>query len=139
MIQQHLKAWISVQLCRIQRLPGMDVITSHDKFFEDERPGWLRRSRLVAIEYNWLDVRDDFYSPSSNSAIMKFAPHIVVWFFVFRAVSAGPSPSSSSSRLPPHFNTLIITHSHTHIIHSLHHTHINNSLSHTLTSTNTQS
>ena len=36
--------------------------------------GWLRRSRLVAREYNWLDVRDDVYSPSSSAAIVKLLP-----------------------------------------------------------------
>ena len=39
-------------------------------------PGWLRRSRLVAREYNWLDVRDDVYSPSSSAAIAKLFPAI---------------------------------------------------------------
>ena len=43
-----------------------------------EVPGWLRRLRLVAREYNWLDVRDDVYSPSSNSAIVKLLPALAL-------------------------------------------------------------
>ena len=43
-----------------------------------ETQGWLRRSRLVAREYNWLDVRDDVYSPSSNSAIVKLLPALAL-------------------------------------------------------------
>ena len=73
----------------IDRLFGMGVITTHEKFSRDLGtqlsakfvrswrkktrngvPGWLRRSRLVA----WLDVRDDVYNPSSNSAIVKLLP-----------------------------------------------------------------
>ena len=33
--------------------------------------GWLQ-------EYNWLDVRDDVYSPSSNSAIVKLLPALAL-------------------------------------------------------------
>eukprot|EP00435_Cladocopium_sp_Y103_P006854 s705_g2.t1 len=87
----------------IDRLLEMGVITTHDKYsgelgtqlsakyvrawrkktrklkdsagnLTSEVAGWLRRSRLVAREYNWLDVRDDVYSPSSNSAIVKLLP-----------------------------------------------------------------
>ena len=86
----------------------MGVITTHDKFSGElgtqlsakfvrswrkktrkvtdaegnvtsEVPGWLRRSRLVAREYKWLDVRDDvYYSPSSNSAIVKLLPALAL-------------------------------------------------------------
>ena len=43
-----------------------------------ETPGWLRRSRLVAREYNWMDVRDDVYSPSSSSSIVKLLPALAI-------------------------------------------------------------
>ena len=91
----------------VDRLLEMGVITTHDKFTGDlgtqlnakfvrswrkktrkttdaegnviaETQGWLRRSRLVAREYNWLDVRDDVYSPSSNSAIVKLLPALAL-------------------------------------------------------------
>ena len=91
----------------VDRLLEMGVITTHDKFSGElgtqlsakfvrscgkktrkmtdaegnvtsEVPGWLRRSRLVAREYNWLDVRDDVYSPSSNSAIVKLLPALAL-------------------------------------------------------------
>ena len=91
----------------VDRLLEMGVITTHDKFSGDlgtqlsakfvrswrkktrkmtdaegnvtsEAPGWLRRSRLVAREYNWLDVREDVYSPSSNSAIVKLLPALAL-------------------------------------------------------------
>ena len=91
----------------VDRLLEMGVITTHEKFSGElgtqlsakfvrswrkktrkltdtegnvtsETPGWLRRSRLVAREYNWLDVRDDVYSPSSNSAIVKLLPALAL-------------------------------------------------------------
>ena len=43
-----------------------------------ETPGWLRRSRLVAREFNWLDVREDVYSPSSSSSIVKLLPALAM-------------------------------------------------------------
>ena len=77
----------------IDRLLQTGVITTHEKFSGDfgsqlsakvvcawkeksrnNSLGWLRRSRLVAREYKWLDVRDDVYSPSSNSAVVKPLP-----------------------------------------------------------------
>ena len=39
---------------------------------------WMRRSRLVAREYNFLEVRDDLYAPSTNSQILKIVPHMFV-------------------------------------------------------------
>ena len=91
----------------VDRLLEMGVITTHEKFSGElgtqlsakfvrswrkktrkttdaegnvtsETQGWLRRSRLVAREYNWLDVRDDVYSPSSNSAIVKLLPALAL-------------------------------------------------------------
>ena len=41
-----------------------------------ETQGWLRRSRLVAREYNWMDIREDVYSPSSSSSIVKLLPSL---------------------------------------------------------------
>ena len=91
----------------IQRLFGMSVLCKHEdysgtlgtqlsaKFVRTWRkktrsqhdaegkvisnePAWLRRSRLVAREYNWLDVRDDVYSPSSSAAIVKLLPALAM-------------------------------------------------------------
>ena len=41
-----------------------------------ETQGWLRRSRLVAREYNWMDIREDVYSPSSSSSIVNLLPSL---------------------------------------------------------------
>ena len=49
-----------------------------DGNFLSESPGWLRRSRLVAREFNWMDVRDDVYSPSSSSSIVKVLPALAM-------------------------------------------------------------
>ena len=91
----------------IQRLFGMTVLCKHEDYkgelgtqlsakfvrtwrkktrvqFDAEGkmvssgPAWLRRSRLVAREYNWLDVRDDVYSPSSSAAIVKLLPALAM-------------------------------------------------------------
>ena len=91
----------------IERLLAMGVITTKDGFSDElgsqlsakfvrawrkktrkvpnatgngttEVQGWLRRSRLVAREYNWLDVREDVYSPSSNSAVVKLLPALTL-------------------------------------------------------------
>ena len=91
----------------IQRLFGMTVLCKHEDYkgelgtqlsakfvrtwrkktrvqFDAEGkvvssgPAWLRRSRVVAREYNWLDVRDDVYSPSSSAAIVKLLPALAM-------------------------------------------------------------
>ena len=91
----------------IQRLFGMSVLCKHEDFkgelgthlsakfvrtwrkktrvqYDGEgkvvssEAAWLRRSRLVAREYNWLDVRDDVYSPSSSAAIVKLLPALAM-------------------------------------------------------------
>ena len=39
-----------------------------------EVPAWMRRSRMVAREFAFLEQRDDIYSPSSCSAVTKVLP-----------------------------------------------------------------
>ena len=57
---------LSAKCVRLQHDSNGKVVSS--------QPAWLRRSRLVAREYNWMDVRDDVYSPSSSAAIVKLLP-----------------------------------------------------------------
>ena len=35
---------------------------------------WLRRSRLVGRDFNFLEYREDIYSPASSSAVVKLLP-----------------------------------------------------------------
>ena len=39
---------------------------------------WLRRSRLVAREFNGLELRDDLFSPASNHVVEKLIPALSV-------------------------------------------------------------
>ena len=50
-------------------------------FRKKERDGqmfWYRRSRLVAREYNYLSVREDTFSPASNSVVTRLIPAMVM-------------------------------------------------------------
>ena len=40
--------------------------------------GWYRRSRLVAREYNYLSIREDTFSPASNSVVTRLIPAMVM-------------------------------------------------------------
>ena len=44
----------------------------------DTEPAWLRRSRLVGRDFNWLEARDDVYSPASSSSVSKIFPALAV-------------------------------------------------------------
>lgn len=44
----------------------------------DDSPGWYRRSRLVGREFNWLQHRDDIYSPASSASITKILPALAL-------------------------------------------------------------
>ena len=35
---------------------------------------WMRRSRLVGRDFNFLEYREDVYSPASNSSVVKLLP-----------------------------------------------------------------
>ena len=39
---------------------------------------WLRRSRLVGRDFNFLEYREDVYSPASSSAVVKLLPCMAV-------------------------------------------------------------
>ena len=43
-----------------------------------EVPAWMRRSRMVAREFAFLEQRDDIYSPSSCSAVTKVLPALAL-------------------------------------------------------------
>ena len=43
-----------------------------------EIPAWMRRSRMVAREFAFLEQRDDIYSPSSCSAVTKVLPALAL-------------------------------------------------------------
>ena len=43
-----------------------------------EGPAWMRRSRLVAREFNWLESREDTFSPATSSAVVKLLPALVM-------------------------------------------------------------
>ena len=45
---------------------------------------WLRISRLVAREYQFLEERNDVYSPSSSSSIVRLLPALRAFFGWFR-------------------------------------------------------
>ena len=50
-------------------------------FRKKERNGqlcWYRRSRLVAREYNYLSIREDTFSPASNSVVTRLIPAMVM-------------------------------------------------------------
>ena len=48
------------------------------KKLRDDTEMWLRRSRLVAREFNRLELRDDLFSPASNHVIEKLIPALAV-------------------------------------------------------------
>ena len=76
---------LSAKFVRSWRKKTRKVFAEDGKLIS-ETPGWLRRSRLVAREFNWLDVRDDVYSPSSSSSVVKILPAL--------ALSDGFAPNS---------------------------------------------
>ena len=43
-----------------------------------EVPAWMRRSRMVAREFAFLEQRDDIYSPSSCAAVTKVLPALAL-------------------------------------------------------------
>eukprot|EP00435_Cladocopium_sp_Y103_P056888 s567_g19.t1 len=51
------------------------VRTWREKLDHDNKPIWLRRSRLVAREFAWLDAeRNDLFSPASSSIVARLLP-----------------------------------------------------------------
>ena len=73
----ELGTQLSAKFVRTWRKKVRKVFDESGKLVS-ETPGWLRRSRLVAREFNWLDVREDVYSPSSSSSIVKLLPALAM-------------------------------------------------------------
>ena len=73
----ELGTQLSAKFVRIWRKKTRVQYDAEGKVVSSEA-AWLRRSRLVAREYNWLDVRDDVYSPSSSAAIVKLLPALAM-------------------------------------------------------------
>ena len=48
------------------------------KKLKDGEPHWLRRSRLVAQESNFLDTREDVYAPASSSICNRLLPGVIM-------------------------------------------------------------
>eukprot|EP00435_Cladocopium_sp_Y103_P014576 s4405_g3.t1 len=73
----ELGSQLSAKFVRAWRKKTRKVLNEAGQVIS-ESPGWLRRSRLVAREYNWMDIRDDVYSPSSSSPIVKLLPALAL-------------------------------------------------------------
>ena len=79
----------------VERLQGMGVLTDAEELYEKhpnakmlstrfvrtwrdkwlgDKHVWLRRSRLVAREYAWIDQRTDLFSPASNAIGSRLLP-----------------------------------------------------------------
>ena len=68
---------LSAKMVRAWRRKVQDIKDDSGKTVE-KRPGWYRRSRLVAREFNWLQHRDDIYSPASSTAVTKIFPALAM-------------------------------------------------------------
>ena len=68
---------LSARFVRSWRKKTRKQLDEHGKVISATQ-GWLRHSRLVAREFSWLDARDDVYSPSSSSAIVKLLPALAL-------------------------------------------------------------
>ena len=94
---QHLDS--IADAIEISRLKGMHVLEHEDETVDTASLGsnltakfvrtwrkkskdgaemWLRRSRLVAKEFNRLEIRDDLFSPASNHVVEKLIPALSV-------------------------------------------------------------
>ena len=83
----------------IQHLLSMSVVTSTEKYDGEldvplhakmvcrwrkrvksvaEGTMWMRRSRLVGRDFNFLEYREDVYSPASSSSVVKLLPRMAV-------------------------------------------------------------
>ena len=73
----ELGSTLSAKMVRTWRKKQKKVRDSDGKVISEEY-AWMRRSRLVAREFAWANVRDDVYSPASNSSIIKLLPCLAV-------------------------------------------------------------
>ena len=46
--------------------------------FSRSYPAWMRRSRLVGRDLNFLSYREDVYSPASSSSVVKLLPSMAL-------------------------------------------------------------
>ena len=69
----ELGSTLSAKMVRTWRKKQKKVLDSDGKVISEEY-AWMRRSRLVAREFAWANIRDDVYSPASNSSIIKLLP-----------------------------------------------------------------
>ena len=113
----------------IQRLLEMGVITTVDKYegqldvalfgkmvrtwrkktkvevdgngVSKSYPAWMRRSRLVGRDFNFLSYREDVYSPASSSSVVKLLPSLALSDgFVKNAVLATLDVSDAFLQVP---------------------------------------
>ena len=113
----------------IQRLLEMGVITTVDKYdgqldvalsakmvrtwrkktkveidgngVSKSYPAWMRRSRLVGRDFNFLSYREDVYSPASSSSVVKLLPSLALSDgFVRNAVLATLDVSDAFLQVP---------------------------------------
>ena len=68
---------LSARMVRAWRKKTRPVYDSSGAVIENE-PAWLRRSRLVGRDFNWLEARDDVYSPASSSSVSKLFPALAI-------------------------------------------------------------
>ena len=124
---QHLDS--IADAIEISRLKGMHVLEHEDETVDADSLGsnltakfvrtwrkkskdgaemWLRRSRLVAREFNRLELRDDLFSPASNHVVEKLIPALSVSgvfpdSFVMGSLDIGdaylPVPQSNRRRM----------------------------------------
>lgn len=64
---------LSTKFVRSWRKKTRKVLDETGKVVAEE-PAWMRRSRLVAREFNWLESREDTFSPATNAAVVKLLP-----------------------------------------------------------------
>ena len=80
----ELDAPLSAKMVRTWRKKTRQETDSSGK--SQTVPAWMRRSRLVGRGFNFLEHREDVYSPASSSAIVKLLPAL--------ALSGGFKPNS---------------------------------------------
>ena len=64
---QQLSSGLTAKFVRTWRRKG-----------RDGKEQWLRRSRLVAREFNRMELRDDLFSPASNHVVERLLPALAV-------------------------------------------------------------
>ena len=68
---------LSARMVRAWRKRTRPVLDSALKVIENE-PAWLRRSRRVGRDFDWLEALNDVYSPASPSSVSKLFPALAI-------------------------------------------------------------